>query len=48
MLYDILSEIKAEGQIEISRVPERTRTGRESAFWDDGKRDHIVNIRRVK
>jgi hypothetical protein len=48
MLYDILSEIKAEGQIEIGRVPERTKTGRESAFWDDGKGDHKVTIRRVK
>jgi hypothetical protein len=48
MLCDILSELETEGQIKIIREPAQTKTGKESAFWDDGKKEHKVTIRRVK
>ena len=45
MIYEILEELQTRKIITIERVPERTRTGKPTTFWEESK-DHSVTIRR--
>ncbi|MDR2090659.1 MAG: hypothetical protein LBP62_03290 [Clostridiales bacterium] len=46
ILHTILTDLRNEAKIAIDRVPATNQRG-ESAFWDDGKKDHTVTIRRL-
>ena len=45
MIYEILEELQTQKAITIERIPERTQTGKPTAFWEESK-DHSVTIRR--
>ena len=46
-IYNILTEMQDEGQIDISRNPAFTKTGKPSAFWEEERRK-TVTVRRVQ
>lgn len=46
MIYDIMEELSAVGYISIERDPAKTKTGRNSRFWEE-KKNQSVTVRRI-
>ena len=46
-IYNILTEMQNGGQIDITRNPAFTKTGRPSVFWEE-ERGKTVTVRRVQ